>query len=53
MDEKMRKLVGKPLKKAQSFISKARKNNERLAKEDEKVRDPMIERYKKMKKKKC
>lgn len=53
MDEKMRKQVGKPLKKAERLVKKAEKNNAKLADYDEKVRDPIIDKYKKMKKKGC
>jgi hypothetical protein len=51
MDKAMRKQVGKPLKKAESLIKKAEKNNSRLANYDEKVRDPIIDKAKKMGKK--
>jgi hypothetical protein len=51
MDKKMRKQVGKPLKKAEKLVHKAEKANAKLADYDEKVRDPMIAKYKKMKKK--
>lgn len=51
MDKKMRKQVGKPLKKAEKLVHKAEKANAKLADYDEKVRDPMIARYQKMKKK--
>lgn len=50
MDKKMRKQVGKPLKKAEKLVKKAEKNNAKLADYDEKVRDPIIE---KAMKKKC
>ncbi len=54
MDEKMRKQVGKPLKKAEKLVKKAEKSNARLADYDERVRDPLIEKAKKkMKKDKC
>lgn len=53
MDKKMRKQVGKPLKKAESLVKKAEKNNAKLANYDEEVRDPMIDKYKKMKKGGC
>jgi hypothetical protein len=49
MDKKMRKQVGKPLKKAEKLVNKAEKANAKLANYDEKVRDPMIAKYKKMK----
>lgn len=48
----MRRQVGKPIKKAESILKKAEKNNAKLADYDEKVRDPQIEAYKKLKKKK-
>jgi hypothetical protein len=51
MDKKMRKEVGKPLKKAEKLVKKAEKSNAKLANYDEKVRDPEIAAYKKMKKK--
>lgn len=47
MDEKMRKQVGKPLKKAEKLVRKAEKNNSKLADYDEKVRDPIIEKARK------
>jgi hypothetical protein len=72
MDKKMRKLVTKPIRKAEKtlknaekgsdkktvgkaekILKKAEKSNVRLANYDEKVRDPMIDKYKKMKKKGC
>lgn len=50
----MRKEVGKPLKKADKLVKKAEKSNAKLANYDEKVRDPKIAAYEKMKKKgKC
>ena len=51
MDEKMRKQIGKPLKKAEKLVKKAEHANSKLADYDEKVRDPKIEAYEKMKKK--
>jgi hypothetical protein len=51
MDKKMRKQVGKPLKKAEALVKKAEKNNAKLADYDERVRDPLIAKCKKMKKK--
>lgn len=53
MDKKMRKQVGKPLKKAETLVKKAEKNNAKLADYDEKFRDPIIAKAKKMKKKGC
>lgn len=53
MDKKMRSQVTKPIKKAEKILKKAEKSNTRLADYDERVRDPMIEKYQKMKKKKC
>ncbi len=50
MDKKMRKQVGRPLKKAETLVKKAEKNNAKLADYDEKVRDPIIAKSKKMKK---
>ena len=47
----MREQVGKPIKKAESLLKKAEKNNSKLADYDEKFRDPQIAAYKKMKKK--
>lgn len=47
MDKKMRKLVGKPLKKAEKLVKKAEKSNAKLADYDEKVRDPIIAKAKK------
>lgn len=47
----MRKEVGKPLAKAERLVKKAEKNNSRLANYDEKVRDPIIDKAKKMGKK--
>jgi hypothetical protein len=43
--------VSKELRKAEGTIKKAEKKNDKLADYDEKVRDPMIAKYKKMKKK--
>ena len=53
MDKKMRKQIGKPLRKAEGLVKKAEKANSRLANYDQRVRDPEIEKYKKMKKKGC
>lgn len=47
----MRSQIGKPLKKAETLVRKAEKANSKLADYDERVRDPMIDKYKKMKKK--
>lgn len=47
----MRKQVGKPLKKAETLVKNAEKNNAKLANYDEKVRDPIVDKFKKMKKK--
>lgn len=41
--------MGKPLKKAEALVKKAEKNNAKLADYDEKVRDPIIDKYKKEK----
>jgi len=46
MDKKMRK-VTKKIRKAESVLKKAEKENVRLADYDEKVRDPLIKRLKK------
>lgn len=50
MDKKMRK-VTKKIRKAESTLKKAEKENMKLADYDERVRDPEIKKYKKMKKK--
>jgi hypothetical protein len=47
MDKKMRKQIGKPLKKADSLVKKALKSEQKLADYDEKVRDPLIAKCKK------
>ncbi len=47
----MRK-VTKDIRKAESTLKTAEKKNMKLADYDEKVRDPMIKKYKQMKKKK-
>lgn len=47
----MRKQVSRPLKKAEKLVKKAEKNNSRLANYDEKIRDPIIDKAKKMGKK--
>jgi hypothetical protein len=52
MDKKMRR-VTKKIRNAESVLKKAEKENTRLANYDERVRDPQIEKYKKMKKKVC
>lgn len=49
MDKKMRKQVGKPLKKAEKLVHKAERANAKLADYDERVRDPIIAKAKKMK----
>jgi len=49
----MRKQIGRPLKKAETLVKRAEKANAKLADYDERVRDPMIDKYKKMKKGKC
>jgi len=51
MDKAMRKQVSKPIKKAETILKKAEKNNARLADYDEKVRDPIIDKAKKSGKK--
>lgn len=52
MDKKMRKQIGKPLKKAETLVKKAEKANSKLADYDERVRDPQIEKLHKLEKKK-
>lgn len=52
MDKKMRK-VTKKIRKAEGTLKKAEKENMKLANFDERVRDPEIKKYKKMKKKGC
>lgn len=51
MDKKMRK-VSKEIRKGERIIESAAKKNDRLAAFDQKVRDPQIAAYKKLKKKK-
>jgi Xaa-Pro aminopeptidase len=46
MDKKLRK-VTKKIRKAESVLKKAEKQNMKLADYDERVRDPMIAKYKK------
>jgi len=46
----MRK-VTKKIRKAESTLKKAERENMRLADYDERVRDPMIEKYQKLRKK--
>jgi len=53
MDKKMRSKVTKPIRKAEKILKKAEKSNMKLADYDEKVRDPEIKKYKKMKMKGC
>lgn len=48
----MRK-VSRQLRKGEKIIEKAAKKNDKLADYDEKVRDPIMAKYKKMKKKGC
>ena len=50
MDKKMRK-VSKEIRKGERLIEKAAKKNDRLADYDQKVRDPMIEKCKRTKRK--
>lgn len=52
MDKKMRK-VSRDIRKAETTLKRAEKKNDKLADYDERVRDPMIDKYKKMKKRKC
>ena len=49
MDKKMRSQIGKPLKKAQGLVKKALTSEKKLADYDEKVRDPLVAKAKKMK----
>lgn len=44
----MRKQVTKPIRKAEKILKKAEKSNEKLADYDERVRDPIIDKAKKM-----
>lgn len=44
------RVVTRDIRKARSTLKKAEKRNVKLADYDEHVRDPMIEKYKKMKK---
>lgn len=50
MDKKMRK-VTKKIRRAESILKKAEKENMRLANYDERIRDPEIKKYHQMKKK--
>jgi hypothetical protein len=50
MDKKMRK-VSREIRKGEHIIERAAKKNDKLADYDEKVRDPLIAKAKKMKKK--
>jgi hypothetical protein len=52
MDKKMRKQIGKPLRKAESEVKMAEKATKKLADYDERMRDPLIAKCKKMKGKK-
>ena len=49
MDKKMRSQVSKPIRKAEKILKKAERSNDKLADYDEKVRDPIIDKAKKMK----
>jgi hypothetical protein len=49
MDKKMRSQVSKPLRKAEKIIKKAEKSNNKLADYDVRVRDPIIDKAKRMK----
>ncbi len=51
MDKAMRQKVTKPIRKAEKILKKAEKSNMRLADIDEKERDPIVEKFKKLKKK--
>lgn len=44
----MRSQVTRPIRKAESILKKAEKSNMKLADYDERVRDPMIDKAKKM-----
>jgi hypothetical protein len=46
IDKLMRKEVTKPIRKAEKVLKKAEMNNQGLAKYDEKVRDPIINKAK-------
>jgi hypothetical protein len=48
VDKKMRK-VTKKIRNAESTLKKAEKENMRLANYDERVRDPIIKKYEKIK----
>jgi hypothetical protein len=50
MDKKMRK-VSREIRKGEHIIERAAKKNDKLADYDEKVRDPLIAKAKKLKKK--
>jgi hypothetical protein len=47
----MRSQVTKPIRKAEKILKKAEHSNMKLANYDEKVRDPIIDKYKTLKKK--
>lgn len=49
MDKKMRREIRKPIRQAESKLKKAEKATTKLADYDEKVRDPIIKKYEKMK----
>lgn len=51
MDKKMRK-VSREIRKGEKIIERAAEKNDKLADYDEKFRDPMITKYKKLKRKK-
>lgn len=48
----MRAQVTKPIRKAEKILKKAERSNVKLANYDERVRDPIIDKFKKMKNKK-
>ena len=50
MDKKMRSQIRRPVRKAETLLKKAEKATTKLADYDEKKRDPIIDRYKKLKK---
>ena len=45
MDKAIRSEIRKPIKAAEKLVKKAEKNTIRLADYDEKVRDPVINKY--------
>ena len=49
----MRSQVTRPIRRAEKILKKAEHSNMKLADYDEKERDPIIAKFKKMKKKGC